>query len=149
MSGQVRFHQLSSIDLLMDQSRRTLLLYARSCPDQLGDVVAQAKCYIADIIAAARPYHYTARLLSSDKGWIGLCQAVVSLAHRAGDLELIESVTPFLDGVTASQQDQVTTHSDEAGPDIEKHISLLLTKLSAASAALENFNKSGEGAPRM
>lgn len=142
LACQVQFRQFSAIDLLMDQARRSVLIYARSRPENFADVVLHTKDYITEIICTARTYLQATH--DSDSGWIGLCQAVANIARKAGDLDMLEHIAPFLKADHSSVQDKSIASTDGGNASLEKEMNLLLIKLVSAGAALEHFNKSGE-----
>lgn len=127
----------------MDQARRSVLIYARSRPDDLAVVVSHTKDYITEIIRTARTYLQATH--DSDSGWIGLCQAVANIARKAGDLDMLEHLAPFLMADPSSGQNKSITSVDRGNASLENEMNLLLIKLVSAGAALEQFNKSGEG----
>ncbi|KAH9812227.1 peptidase family C50-domain-containing protein [Melampsora americana] len=142
LACQVQFRQFSAVDLLMDQARRSLLIYARSRPDDFADVVLHIKEYITEIICTARTYLQTTH--DSDSGWIGLCQAVANIARKAGDLDMLEHIAPFLQVDHSSVQDKSITSVEREHTSLPKEMNLLMIKLVSAGAALEHFNKTGE-----
>ncbi|KAG0140745.1 hypothetical protein CROQUDRAFT_99682 [Cronartium quercuum f. sp. fusiforme G11] len=142
LTCQVHFHQFAAVDLLLDQARRTLMIYARSRPDLLAEVALHAKEYLTEIVQTARPYLQSSR--APDSGWMGLCQAITSLARKAENLDLLEHVAPFLDIERDVQDRQSGLDPEAASAFAEKQIRVLLPKLIGACATLDQWNKTGE-----
>ncbi|KAA1090974.1 hypothetical protein PGT21_019603 [Puccinia graminis f. sp. tritici] len=149
LASQVRLKELKPTDTSMDQARRTLLLYARSCPQQMSEVVSEARNFFTQIVQIVQSketpdWDYVTR----NAGWRSLCEVMIGLARKIGDVELVNQTSTFLYSTSETTHDQsrVTPDGQPSKEDItsDKHVGLLLLKITATSAALDLYLKTTE-----
>ncbi|KAH9460084.1 hypothetical protein Pst134EB_008287 [Puccinia striiformis f. sp. tritici] len=157
LATQVRLKELKPTDTSMDQARRTLLLYARSsCPQKMSEVVTEARLFFTEIVkiiqnsSSIETPDGELTHLTQNPGWRGLCEVVISLARKIGDLELVSQTSTFLYTSSEAPCDQSRLTPGDGKPAKEditsdnKNIGSLLLKITATSAALDLHLKTAE-----
>ncbi|WAQ82072.1 hypothetical protein PtA15_2A385 [Puccinia triticina] len=149
LACQIRLKELAPAGTSMEQARRTLLLYARSSPHQLSDVVSEARTFFTQIVQIVQSKETPdANCATRNAGWRSLCEAVIGLARKIGDVELVNQASTFLYSTSETTYDQSRVTPDgqpsKEGSASDKHVGLLLLKITATSTALDLYLKTAE-----
>jgi len=97
LTCQIRLNQLKPTDTSMDQARRTILLYARSCPHRITDVVSEARIFFTQIVQTLQSKETPdGNCVDQNVGWRSLCEVMIALARKIGDVELVNQTSTFL-----------------------------------------------------
>ncbi|CAH7673700.1 peptidase family C50-domain-containing protein [Phakopsora pachyrhizi] len=140
---RIKLQQFSISDTLLEQARRSIILYARSSPSQLDRVLSETRDYFVQILQILQKHNASQDICTSkNKGWVEIVQVVLGLARKAGDLDLVEQAIPFLDFDDLSDDDHGL--GSKADHDPEKQAKLLLTSLTASIGLLELFLESSK-----
>jgi hypothetical protein len=116
----------------------------------MSEVVSEARNFFTQIVQIVQSketpdWDYVTR----NAGWRSLCEVVIGLARKIGDVELVNQTSTFLYSTSETTYDQsrVTPDGQPSKEDItsDKHVGLLLLKITATSAALDLYLKTAEG----